>query len=119
IMPALIERTKALKIKNGLELDAEMGPIVTRTALDRIHGYIDQGVKEGATLLVDGREFDASATGEGCESGFWTGGTLFDHVTPSMRIYKEEIFGPVLGCVRVHSFAEAVALVNAHEFANG
>jgi acyl-CoA reductase-like NAD-dependent aldehyde dehydrogenase len=85
-----------------------MGPIVTSIAHQRITGYIEQGAKEGAKLLVDGRTFDAKNTGPGCEKGFWMGGTLFDHVTPDMRIYKEEIFGPVLGCVRVKDFAEAV-----------
>ena len=115
IIPLLIERTKALKIKNGIEPDAEMGPIVTKTALARIVGYIDAGVAEGAELLVDGRAQQV----EGHENGFWLGGTLFDHVTPAMRIYKEEIFGPVLACVRVKDFAEGVTLINAHEFGNG
>jgi malonate-semialdehyde dehydrogenase (acetylating) / methylmalonate-semialdehyde dehydrogenase len=119
IMPKLIERTKTLKVLNGTNLAAEMGPIVTRAAHERITGYIDAGVMQGADLLVDGRRFDAKLTGEGCEGGFWMGGTLFDNVTPSMRIYKEEIFGPVLSCVRVKDFAEAVQLVNDHEFGNG
>ena len=119
LMPVLAERTRALKIRNGLDLEAEMGPIVHAGALERITGYIEQGVKEGATLVVDGREFDPSNTGEGCENGFWLGGTLFDNVTPEMRIYKEEIFGPVLSCVHVGSFADAVDLINAHQFANG
>ncbi|MGC4078916.1 MAG: CoA-acylating methylmalonate-semialdehyde dehydrogenase [Rubrivivax sp.] len=115
IVPKLAERARTLKIKNGMELDAEMGPIVTREARDRIEGYVATGVEEGATLVVDGRGFKAA----GFEDGFWTGGTLFDHVTPSMRIYREEIFGPVLACVRVKDFAEALALVNAHEYGNG
>ncbi len=115
IVPKLAERARALKIKNGMELDAEMGPIVTREARDRIEGYIKLGVDEGAQLVVDGRGFKVA----GHENGFFTGGTLFDHVTPEMRIYKEEIFGPVLGCVRVADFAAAVDLVNAHEFGNG
>ena len=119
IMPKLIARTQALKIKNGLELDAEMGPIVTATAHQRITGYIDIGVKEGAQMLVDGRGFRGSDAGPDCADGFWMGGTLFDHVTPEMRIYKEEIFGPVLACVRVPDFATAVQLVNDHEFGNG
>ena len=119
IMPKLIERTKALKVLNGTNLAAEMGPIVTSIAHQRITGYIEQGAKEGAKLLVDGRAFDAKNTGPGCEKGFWMGGTLFDHVTPDMRIYKEEIFGPVLSCVRVKDFAQAVDLINAHEFGNG
>ena len=119
IMPKLIERTKALKVLNGTNLAAEMGPIVTGAAHQRITGYIDTGVKEGAKLLVDGRTFDNKQAGAGCDNGFWMGGTLFDHVTPDMRIYKEEIFGPVLSCVRVNDFAHAVNLINAHEFGNG
>ena len=115
IVPRLAERAKALKVKNGMELDAEMGPIVTRQALERIEGYIGIGVEEGATLVVDGRGHKV----EGHDAGFFTGGTLFDHVTPEMRIYKEEIFGPVLGCVRVHDLKEAVDLVNGHEYGNG
>ena len=119
IMPKLAARAKTLKIKNGTELDAEMGPIVTRVAFERITGYIEVGVAQGADLLVDGRQFQGSDAGAACKDGFWMGGTLFDHVTPDMRIYKEEIFGPVLSCVRVKDFVEAVNLVNAHEFGNG
>jgi malonate-semialdehyde dehydrogenase (acetylating)/methylmalonate-semialdehyde dehydrogenase len=119
IMPALIERTRTLKVKNGVELDAEMGPIVTAAAHQRISGYIDIGAQEGAKLLVDGRGFKGAQAGAGCDHGFWMGGTLFDHVKPSMRIYREEIFGPVLSCVRVPDFAAAVSLINAHEFGNG
>jgi malonate-semialdehyde dehydrogenase (acetylating)/methylmalonate-semialdehyde dehydrogenase len=115
LLPKLTERTKTLKIKNGMELDAEMGPIVTKQALDRIEGYIGIGVEEGATLVVDGRGHKVP----GHENGFFTGGTLFDHVTPEMRIYKEEIFGPVLACMRVADFAAAVDLINAHEYGNG
>ncbi len=119
VMPKLLERTKALKILNGTNLAAEMGPIVTSVAQQRITGYIEQGVKEGAQLLVDGRGFNGAAAGAGCDNGFWLGGTLFDHVTTDMRIYKEEIFGPVLSCVRAKDFAEAVNMINAHEFGNG
>jgi malonate-semialdehyde dehydrogenase (acetylating)/methylmalonate-semialdehyde dehydrogenase len=119
IVPMLQARAEALKIKNGLELDAEMGPIVTRAAHERITGYIEAGEKEGAKLLVDGRRFQGQAAGDGCAEGFWMGGTLFDHVTPEMKIYREEIFGPVLGCVRAKDFAEAVRLINNHEFGNG
>jgi malonate-semialdehyde dehydrogenase (acetylating)/methylmalonate-semialdehyde dehydrogenase len=119
IMPKLIERTKTLKVLNGTNLAAEMGPIVTAAAHARISGYIDAGAAEGAQLLVDGRGFDGKQAGEGCESGFWMGGTLFDHVTTDMKIYKEEIFGPVLSCVRVADFGEAVQLINDHEFGNG
>ena len=96
IMPLLAERTKALKIKNGTELDAEMGPIVSSAAHSRIAGYIGIGEGEGAKLVVDGRKFQAAKAGAGCDKGFWMGGTLFDNVTPDMKIYKEEIFGPVL-----------------------
>ena len=115
IIPKLAERAKTLKIKNGMELDAEMGPIVTKQALERIEGYIGTGIEEGAKLVVDGRGLKV----KGHETGFFTGGTLFDHVTPSMRIYKEEIFGPVLSCVRVADLGAALELVNAHEFGNG
>jgi malonate-semialdehyde dehydrogenase (acetylating)/methylmalonate-semialdehyde dehydrogenase len=115
----LAQRTRDLKVKNGTQLDAEMGPIVSAAAQQRITGYIDKGVAEGATLVVDGRKFDGAKAGAGCERGFWLGGTLFDHVTPEMTIYKEEIFGPVLACVRVKDFAQAVSLINAHEFGNG
>ncbi|WP_218314523.1 CoA-acylating methylmalonate-semialdehyde dehydrogenase [Halomonas sp. 18071143] len=119
VMPMLTERAQALKVKDGMQLDAEMGPIVTRQAHQRITGYIEKGVAEGAQLIVDGREFDGANAGEGCVEGFWMGGTLFDHVTPDMTIYKEEIFGPVLVCVRVPDVATAIQLINDHEFGNG
>ena len=119
IVPLLVARARQLKILNGNNLAAEMGPIVTGIAHKRITGYIDIGVGEGAKLLVDGRNFKASDAGPGCEGGFWMGGTLFDHVSTDMRIYKEEIFGPVLACVRAKDFAEALQMVNDHEFGNG
>ena len=119
VIPKLIERTKALKVLNGENLAAEMGPIVTQQAHERISGYIAQGVNEGATLLVDGRGFKGAQAGAGCDDGFWMGGTLFDHVSTDMRIYKEDIFGPVLACVRVPDFATAVHIINDHEFGNG
>lgn len=115
IVPLLAERAKTLKVKNGMELDAEMGPIVTKQALERIEGYIGIGAAEGAKLVVDGRGLKVP----GHEAGFFTGGTLFDHVQPHMRIYKEEIFGPVLACVRVPDMAAALKLINEHEFGNG
>ena len=115
LVEALIPRVKALKIKNGMEADAEMGPLVTAAHKAKVEGYIDEGVKSGATLLVDGRGLKVA----GHEEGFFVGGTLFDHVTPEMKIYKEEIFGPVLCIVRVPDFAEAVRLINAHEYGNG
>ncbi len=115
IVPKLAERARALKIKNGMELDAEMGPVITRQALERIESYVGIGVEEGATLVVDGRGHKVA----GHANGFFTGGTLFDHTTPEMRIYREEIFGPVLVCIRVPDLKAAVELINAHEFGNG
>ncbi len=115
LMPKLAERAKALKVGNGMQPEVEMGPLVTKAALERVEGLIASGVEEGAKLLVDGRGHRVA----GYVGGFFTGGTLFDHVKPSMRIYREEIFGPVLSCVRAHDFAEAVALVNANEYGNG
>jgi malonate-semialdehyde dehydrogenase (acetylating) / methylmalonate-semialdehyde dehydrogenase len=115
VIPLLAERAKTLRIGSGLTPEVEMGPIVTREALRRIEGYIETGVSEGARLVVDGRGHLV----RGLETGFFTGATLFDHVRPEMRIYREEIFGPVLCCVRVENFAQALDLINAHEFGNG
>ena len=119
LMPLLLEKTRTLKVLNGTNLAAEMGPIVTAAAKQRITGYIDAGVAEGAQLLVDGRQFDGANAGEGCANGFWLGGTLFDHVKTDMKIYKEEIFGPVLACVRVKDLGAAIQIINDHEFGNG
>ncbi len=99
----------------GVEPEPHMGPLVTREHQQKVVSYIDLGVEEGATLVCDGR----GLTVEGYENGFYVGPTLFDRVTPQMRIYKEEIFGPVLAVVRVQSFDEALKLVNDHEFGNG
>jgi malonate-semialdehyde dehydrogenase (acetylating) / methylmalonate-semialdehyde dehydrogenase len=115
VVPLLAQRAKALRIGDGMTPDVEMGPIVTKQALERIENYIKVGVEEGAKLIVDGRGHKVA----GRERGFFTGGTLFDHVRPDMRIYREEIFGPVLCCVRAKDFADAVKLINAHEFGNG
>jgi malonate-semialdehyde dehydrogenase (acetylating) / methylmalonate-semialdehyde dehydrogenase len=115
IVPLLAERARTLKVGDGLTPDVEMGPIVTALARDRIERCVADGVEEGAQLVVDGR----GLTVPGREQGFFTGGTLFDHVQPTMRIYKEEIFGPVLACVRVPDMAQALKLVNEHEFGNG
>ena len=115
IVPTLARRAKELKINHGMDPEAEMGPLVTRQALERIEKYIGQGVAEGAALVADGRGTEAP----GHERGFFIGGTLFDRVTPQMTIYREEIFGPVLCCVRVKDFAAAVRLVNENEFGNG
>ncbi|NUZ04284.1 CoA-acylating methylmalonate-semialdehyde dehydrogenase [Schlegelella sp. ID0723] len=115
IVPLLAERAVGLVVKNGMERDAEMGPLVSKEARDRVESYIESGVAEGATLVADGRGLSVP----GHEQGFFTGGTLFDNVTPQMKIYREEIFGPVLSCVRVADFNAALDLVNAHEFGNG
>jgi malonate-semialdehyde dehydrogenase (acetylating)/methylmalonate-semialdehyde dehydrogenase len=115
LVEALIPRVKALKVRNGMEADAEMGPVVTAAHKAKIEGYIEDGVRAGAKLLVDGRGLQVA----GHENGFFLGGSLFDKVTPEMKIYKEEIFGPVLCVVRVPDFASAVELINAHEFGNG
>jgi malonate-semialdehyde dehydrogenase (acetylating) / methylmalonate-semialdehyde dehydrogenase len=122
LLPKLAERARRLRIGNGMQSDAEMGPIISQAAIERIRGYIEDGVASGATLVVDGRRHPVSGapfTVAGHEQGFWLGATLFDHVAPQMRIYREEIFGPVLACVRVPDFAAAVELVNAHPLANG
>ena len=115
IVPRLEERAKQLKITNGMESDAEMGPLITQAAKERVEGYIAAGVEQGATLVVDGR----GVTVPGHEKGFFVGGTLFDHVTPEMSIYTDEIFGPVLVCVRVATLEQAVKLINDHEYGNG
>jgi malonate-semialdehyde dehydrogenase (acetylating)/methylmalonate-semialdehyde dehydrogenase len=115
VIARLSERARSLRIENGALETAEMGPIVSSAARERIRGYIDTGIAEGATLIVDGRK----QVVPGFEDGFFLGATLFDHVTPGMTIYREEIFGPVLSCVRVKDFEEALHLVNTHEFGNG
>lgn len=115
IIPKLTERVKELKIGNGMNAESEMGPIITPEAVQRIENYVQIGVDEGATLVVDGRGLKV----EGHENGFFTGGTLFDNVTTDMRIYQEEIFGPVLACVRVPDFGTAVDLINNHQYGNG
>ncbi|MEM5331599.1 CoA-acylating methylmalonate-semialdehyde dehydrogenase [Paraburkholderia sp. JHI2823] len=114
LIEKLIPRVKSLVIKNGENLDAEMGPLVTAEHKTKVAGYIASGEAEGAKLVVDGREHPVSA-----EPGYFIGGTLFDGVSTDMKIYKEEIFGPVLAVIRVPDFASAVKLINAHEFGNG
>jgi malonate-semialdehyde dehydrogenase (acetylating) / methylmalonate-semialdehyde dehydrogenase len=122
IMPRLAERARQLRIGEGMQPDVEMGPLVNHAALERVRGYIEDGAAGGAQLLVDGRRHAGNGQPfsiAGHENGFFLGATLFDHVTPQMRIYQEEIFGPVLSCVRVPDFTAAVALVNAHPLGNG
>jgi len=111
----LTKKVEALKVGPGMDNKSEMGPLVTKEHLEKVKSYVDIGVKEGAKLKVDGRSLKL----QGYENGYYIGGCLFDHVTKNMRIYKEEIFGPVLSVVRVNSFDEALQLVNDHEFGNG
>jgi malonate-semialdehyde dehydrogenase (acetylating)/methylmalonate-semialdehyde dehydrogenase len=115
LVAALARRTAALRIDDGMAAGAEMGPVVTAAARQRILRLIGEGVEQGATLVVDGRGFKVP----GRENGFFVGGTLFDHVTPAMSIYKEEIFGPVLCVVRLPDVGSAVELINANEYGNG
>ena len=104
-----------LKIGPGLEKSSEMGPLVTKQHLDKVKNYIDIGIKEGADLVVDGRNFKL----QGYENGYYVGGTFFDHVSTDMKIYQEEIFGPVMSMVRSESMVEALEMVNNHEYGNG
>lgn len=115
LVEKLVERTKTLKVGHALDPEADFGPVVAASALERIEGYIAAGEKEGAELLVDGRGVKV----EGREGGYYVGATLFDKVTTDMSIYREEIFGPVLSVVRVDDFEEALALPTNHEFGNG
>ena len=115
LMEQLTPRVRALKVGPGTDPDSEMGPLVTAIHKAKVEAYIDQGVAEGAALVVDGR----GLTLQGYENGFYTGGTLFDNVTTDMSIYTDEIFGPVLSVVRAKTYAEAAEMVNAHEFGNG
>ena len=115
LIDKLTPRVQGLKIGPGSDPDAEMGPLVTRQHLERVRSYVDHGGKEGARLVVDGRDLKL----QGYENGFFLGGCLFDEVKPEMRIYREEIFGPVLSVVRAPGFEDAVKLVNEHEYGNG
>ena len=115
LVESLAPRVRKLRIGASSDREAEMGPLVTRQHMDKVLGYIDAGVKEGAELVVDGRGFKA----QGFENGYFVGGTLFDRVTPEMSIYKEEIFGPVLSVVRSPNYEHAVKLINDHEYGNG
>ncbi|WP_411383300.1 CoA-acylating methylmalonate-semialdehyde dehydrogenase [Pseudomonas sp. L7] len=115
LIAKLQPQIKALKIGAGTQCGLDMGPLVTAAARDKVLGYIDDGVAAGAELVVDGRGFSVA----GNENGYFVGGTLFDRVTPQMRIYQEEIFGPVLCVVRVQSLEQAMQLINDHEYGNG
>ena len=115
LIAKLLPRIDQLKVGNGMQGDSDMGPLVTAEHKAKVEGFIGEGVAQGAQLIVDGRNFKVP----GAENGFFVGATLFDKVTTEMSIYQQEIFGPVLGIVRVPDFASAVALINAHEFGNG
>src|SRR5688572_19401860 len=115
IVRELTKRLADMKVGPGTDKDVHMGPLVTKEHRDRVKGYVDLGVQEGAKLVVDGRDFKSKEE----PNGFYLGGSLFDHVKPNMRIYKEEIFGPVLGVVRVKNYREGVDLINSHEYGNG
>jgi malonate-semialdehyde dehydrogenase (acetylating)/methylmalonate-semialdehyde dehydrogenase len=115
LLEKLIPRVESLKIGPSTDAQADYGPLVTKTALNRAKDYVDVGVKEGAKLVVDGRGFKM----QGYEKGYFMGGCLFDEVKPDMRIYKEEIFGPVLSVVRAKDYEEALRLPSEHEYGNG
>ncbi|MBE2287727.1 MAG: aldehyde dehydrogenase family protein, partial [Prosthecobacter sp.] len=115
LVERMAARARTLSIGPGILPDVDMGPLVTRAHCDKVKSYVDCGVEEGASLVVDGRDFSVP----GHEGGFFLGACLFDHVTPAMRIYREEIFGPVLVVVRVPSLEEAIRLIDAHEYGNG
>jgi malonate-semialdehyde dehydrogenase (acetylating)/methylmalonate-semialdehyde dehydrogenase len=115
LMEKLVPRVESLKIGLSTDREADYGPMVTAQHLAKVKSYVDLGVSEGAKLVVDGRDF----TMQGYENGYFMGGCLFDHVTPDMRIYKEEIFGPVLSVVRAKDYEEALELPSKHEYGNG
>ncbi len=115
LIAKLTPRVESLKVGPSTDSSADFGPLVTRQALERVKGYVDSGVKEGAKLVVDGRGFKM----QGYENGYYIGGCLFDDVTPEMKIYKEEIFGPVLSVVRAGNYEDAIKLTNDHEMGNG
>ena len=115
LVDELSKKVEALKIGPGMDKNSEMGPLVTKEHLERVRSYVDLGIKEGADLVVDGRDIKL----QGYKDGYYIGGCLFDNVKKDMRIYKEEIFGPVLSVVRAKDFDEALNLINDHEFGNG
>jgi malonate-semialdehyde dehydrogenase (acetylating)/methylmalonate-semialdehyde dehydrogenase len=115
LVKRLEPKIRALKVGSYSDPDSEMGPVISRDALDRIKGYVDSGVQAGAKLIVDGRDIAV----QGYENGYFVGGCLFDDVTPDMSIYTDEIFGPVLAVVRAKDYEEALGLVNDHEYGNG
>jgi malonate-semialdehyde dehydrogenase (acetylating)/methylmalonate-semialdehyde dehydrogenase len=115
LIPLIRDRAKAIHVGDGLEGNNDMGPLVTKAHMEKVRGYVEEGVDAGAKLVVDGRPIRVKDR----EDGFFLGPCVFDHVQPDMSIYRDEIFGPVLSVVRVDSYDEAVAMVNANPFANG
>jgi malonate-semialdehyde dehydrogenase (acetylating)/methylmalonate-semialdehyde dehydrogenase len=115
LVESLAKKVESLKVGSGMDKKSEMGPLVTKEHLEKVKNYVDIGTKEGAKLIVDGRNLKL----QGYENGYYMGGCLFDQVKKNMRIYKEEIFGPVLSVVRAKNFEEALLLINEHEFGNG
>jgi malonate-semialdehyde dehydrogenase (acetylating)/methylmalonate-semialdehyde dehydrogenase len=115
LIPKMLERIAKLKTGPGSDPGSEMGPLITRAHRDKVAGYVDAGVREGAQLLADGRSLKV----KGHEDGFFLGPCLFDRVQPSMSIYQDEIFGPVLGVTRVDTYDQAIAMVNGNPYANG
>jgi malonate-semialdehyde dehydrogenase (acetylating)/methylmalonate-semialdehyde dehydrogenase len=115
LVAKLKDQLAGLKVGAGCDNNNDMGPLVTAVARDRVQGYVDLGVQEGAELVVDGRGLKVA----GFEDGFFLGGTLFDRVTADMKIYQDEIFGPVLCVVRVEDMQQAMDLIDAHEYGNG
>jgi len=115
LIDRLIPRVESLKIGPSTSTDADYGPMITKAHLEKVKNYVEIGIKEGAKLKVDGRDFKM----QGYENGFYMGGCLFDEVKPEMRIYKEEIFGPVLSVVRANDYNEALELPSKHEYGNG
>ncbi len=115
LVEKLLPKVEALKVAPYTDEKSDFGPLITAAALERVKSLVQTGVDEGAKLLVDGRGFKM----QGYENGYFMGACLFDHVTPGMRIYKEEIFGPVLSIVRAHDYEEGLALANDHEYGNG
>ena len=115
LIEKLTPRVQSLKVGPGTDPEVEMGPVISKQHLNKVRSYVDSGVEEGAKLIVDGRPISL----QGYENGYFIGGCLFDNVTSEMKIYKEEIFGPVLSVVRKPTFDDALEMLNNHEFGNG
>src|SRR5207302_3383618 len=114
LVTKIATRIEGLTVGHG-RAGADMGPLITRAHLDKVTSYLDAGVRAGATLVIDGRRHQI----DGDPAGFWLGPTLFDHVTPEMNLYTDEIFGPVLSVIRVPTYDDALGLVNDNPYGNG